>query len=202
MGCRHGWSGPRRGAAELTGSVRIIGGKWRGRRLPVPDRQGLRPSPARVRETLFNWLAIRVGGARCLDLFAGSGALGFEALSRGARAVVMVERDQQLVGLLEASRVRLGATQAEVARADAFKWLEQAHEPFDIVFLDPPFRQGRLARACALLAARGLLVARALVYAETETGARLALAGFTRLKQARAGAVAGSLYQYDVTLAQ
>ena len=115
-----------------TGKIRIIGGQWRGRRLPVADHAGLRPTPDRVRETLFNWLSGAVGGARCLDLFAGTGALGFEALSRGAAAAVMVEQDRQLARQLEATRALLEATGAEILHAEGLAWLAQRRDLFDI----------------------------------------------------------------------
>ncbi len=123
------------------GSVRIIAGRWRGTRLPVADVAGLRPSSDRVRETLFNWLQPWLSGARVLDLFAGSGALGLEAVSRGATQAVLVERDAQLVQALRASVERLQAADAvQVIRADALTWLQAPlFGRFDGVFLDPPF---------------------------------------------------------------
>lgn len=123
------------------GSVRIIGGRWRGTRLPVADVAGLRPSSDRVRETLFNWLQPWLSGARVLDLFAGSGALGLEAVSRGATQAVLVERDAQLVQALHASVERLQAGDTvQVIRADALAWLRAPlFGQFDAVFLDPPF---------------------------------------------------------------
>lgn len=130
------------------GVVRIIGGEWRGTRLPVADVAGLRPTADRVRETLFNWLQPRIVGARVLDLFAGSGALGLEAVSRGAREAVLVERDPGLEASLRQSVARLpGGERARVVRADALAWLRAAPTPdapapdvrFDLVFLDPPF---------------------------------------------------------------
>lgn len=124
---------------QAPGKVRIIAGSWRNSRLDVADLPGLRPTPERVRETLFNWLQPRLPGARCLDLFAGSGALGLEAASRGAGHVVLVERDASLVQRLNAAKARLRATQVEVIQADALHWLQSAHAPFDIVFIDPPF---------------------------------------------------------------
>ena len=125
------------------GSVRIIAGQWRGSRLPVPTRSGLRPSSDRVRETLFNWLAPVLRGARCLDLFAGSGALGFEAASRGAAQVLLVERDPELAAGLRSSAARLAAGQVEIRCADALAVLEDgACGPFDVVFIDPPFAEG------------------------------------------------------------
>ena len=124
------------------GRLRIVGGEWRGRRLPVLDQPGLRPTPDRVRETLFNWLAPLITGARCLDLFAGSGALGFEAASRGAGRVVMIEKSANVVRVLRENRLLLDARQVEVIHADAGPWLAGQAEPFDLVFLDPPFCRG------------------------------------------------------------
>ena len=126
------------------GKVRIIGGRWRNTRLIVPDVAGLRPTSDRVRETLFNWLMPMLPGARVLDLFAGSGALGLEALSRGAAAAVLVERDPALVAALRATVARLpGGEAATVAQADAQTWLgSQAAGGFDLAFLDPPFAAG------------------------------------------------------------
>ncbi len=125
------------------GEVRLIGGEWRGRKLPVPDLPGLRPSGDRGRETLFNWLAPYVPAARCVDLFAGSGALGFEAASRGAEHVDLVEIAPLAVSALVQSRSTLDAKQVDVHRANAVDWIrEQAADRFDIVFLDPPFDSG------------------------------------------------------------
>src|SRR5690606_40251179 len=126
------------------GSVRIVAGRWRGTRLPVADAAGLRPTPDRVRETLFNWLQGRLAGANALDLFAGSGALGLEAVSRGASEAVLVERDPRLAGSLRGTVARLGAgDRVEVACADALAWLRASpRRAFDVVFLDPPFAAG------------------------------------------------------------
>ncbi|GAB2491430.1 16S rRNA (guanine(966)-N(2))-methyltransferase RsmD [Arenimonas alkanexedens] len=122
------------------GSVRIIAGHLRGSKLAVPDRSGLRPSSDRVRETLFNWLQTATPGARALDLFAGTGALGFEAVSRGAARVLMVERDPALAEALRANAGRLKVAQVQVEVADALAWLQRpATEAFDLVLLDPPF---------------------------------------------------------------
>lgn len=126
-----------------TGKVRLIGGRWRGTRLPVPDLPGLRPTSDRVRETLFNWLMPHLPGARVLDLFAGSGALGLEALSRGAASAVLVERDPALVAALRAVTARLpGGDAAQVVQGDALAWLAGKNEGFDLAFLDPPFAAG------------------------------------------------------------
>jgi 16S rRNA (guanine(966)-N(2))-methyltransferase RsmD len=121
------------------GEVRLIGGQWKRSKLPVPPVPGLRPTPDRVRETLFNWLGQDLSGLRCLDLFAGSGALGLEAASRGARDVLLVERDAQLVGALRQHVARFGAQQVQIHAGDALQWLAGAQPGWDVVFLDPPF---------------------------------------------------------------
>lgn len=150
------------------GRIRIVGGRWRGRRLPVPELPGLRPTPDRVRETLFNWLAPVIGGSVCLDLFAGTGALGLEAASRGAKRVVLVDESTRVVESLRDRVADLGAAEVEVHRAEGLGWLRRAGERFDVVFLDPPFRRGLLAPACALLEERELLVAGGYAYLEAE----------------------------------
>ncbi len=130
---------PRRSGSA--GAVRIIGGEWRGTRLPVADLDGLRPTSDRVRETLFNWLQPKIAGARVLDLFAGSGALGFEAASRGAREVLLVEREPGIVRTLRGTADRLKAGErVHIVQADALAWLQAPlHGHFDLVFVDPPF---------------------------------------------------------------
>jgi 16S rRNA (guanine966-N2)-methyltransferase len=148
-------------------SVRIIGGGWRGRRVNFPDLPGLRPTPDRVRETLFNWLQHAVAGARCLDLFAGSGALGLEALSRGAKQLVFVEQAVAASRSLREQLTRLGGEgRAQVVEMGAARYLRSAAEPFDIVFLDPPFGQGALAEYVPLLGEGPWLKPGALVYLE------------------------------------
>ncbi len=132
--------------------VRIIGGRWRRTLLAVADRPGLRPTPDRVRETVFNWLGQDLTGCSCLDLYAGSGALGFEAASRGATRVVMVERDLALVQILRATAERLDAHAIEIVSGDALTRLASLHETFDLVLLDPPFASAELARIAPALA--------------------------------------------------
>jgi 16S rRNA (guanine(966)-N(2))-methyltransferase RsmD len=166
--------------------VRIVGGAWRSRRLHFTPRSGLRPTPDRVRETLFNWLGQDLTGKECLDLFAGSGALGFEAASRGARRVMMVERDAAAYKALEANRAALGGGQVELARAGALEFLAADHRQYDIVFLDPPFATDYWSRLWALLPPR--LTAAALVYCESGDGAPLA-SGWTVWKEDCAGQV-------------
>ena len=131
-------------------SLRIIGGGWRGRRVHFPDSPGLRPTPDRVRETLFNWLQFSVAGTRCLDLFAGSGALGLEALSRGAREVVFVDEAAAVAQTLREELERLGGTAQAPAcvHASAARYLATPGEPFDLIFLDPPFGPRRSAAIC------------------------------------------------------
>jgi 16S rRNA (guanine966-N2)-methyltransferase len=134
------------------GNIRIIGGRWRGTRLAVADAPGLRPTSDRVRETLFNWLMPVLPGARVLDLFAGSGALGLEAVSRGAGGALLVERDPALAQSLRQACERLQAEAVQVIRADALQWLRfPVHGRFDLVFLDPPFDAGLWREALALL---------------------------------------------------
>jgi len=146
--------------------VRIIGGNWRGRRVTLPVGAGVRPTGDRVRETLFNWLAPIIDGARCLDLFAGSGALGLEALSRGARETIFVERDAAAVGQLVRNLEQFECRRASVVHGDALRFLERTPRPFDIVFVDPPFGEIDLQNLCTLLA-RGWLTDGARVYLET-----------------------------------
>lgn len=153
-----------RRAHGVPNRVRIIGGQYRRRLLEFPDRDGLRPTPDRVRETLFNWLGQDLPGWACLDLFAGSGALGFEAASRGAARVVMIERDAAAAAALEKNRELLGAAEVEVARADARDWLAHDRTAWDIVFLDPPFASGLCAPLLADL--HGHLAVEGQVYVE------------------------------------
>ncbi len=152
--------------------LRIIAGQWRGRRLSFPDLPGLRPTPDRVRETLFNWLAPVLPGARCLDLFAGSGALGIEALSRGAAEVVFVERHPLAVRALRDNLERLHARGAVIEQADTLTWLRQPGQPFAIAFLDPPFGEGLLEPACVALEQGGWLTEPAWIYLEGAAEAR------------------------------
>jgi len=175
----------------MTGKVRIISAQWRRRLLRVPDVDGLRPTPARVRETLFNWLAGSIEGARCLDLYAGSGALGFEAASRGAAEVVLVERDKRAVACMREQACALGATQIDVVQADVRSWLQGGASRFDMVFLDPPFGGDDLGQRCAQLQQGSWLAPGALVYLETRaTKASLELPhGWQLLHRQKAGQV-------------
>jgi len=150
--------------------VRIIAGVWRGRRLSFEPVPGLRPTPDRVRETLFNWLSPVIRGARCLDLYAGSGALGLEAASRGAAEVVLVDADARVVAGLHRQVALLGAQQVHVIQADVLRWLAGAASVFDIVFLDPPYRRAMLSAGIRGLEQHGWLADDALIYLEAERG--------------------------------
>jgi len=153
------------------GRLRIVAGNWRSRLLHIADVPGLRPTAERIRETLFNWLAPRIEGARCLDLFAGTGALGLEALSRGAATAVLVENSKRAARSLAENIRALDARGAVLREADAFEYLHAAQDgPFDIVFLDPPFAIDRLDELCRLLAGGPLLAAGAWIYLEEDRG--------------------------------
>ena len=173
------------------GKIRIIAGEYRGRRIPVPERPGLRPTPDRVRETLFNWLGQSLEGLSCLDLFAGSGALGFEAASRGAARVVMLEHDRAVFEILKKTRDVIGANQVELVLADAFAYLKKTSDRFDVVFLDPPFGQNALPAAFRLLKPGP----GARVY--VESGEPFAAGeSWRELKRARAGQVSYQLLEW------
>lgn len=176
------------------GRVRIVGGRWRSRLIDVPARPDLRPTPDRVRETLFNWLGQRLDGCACLDLYAGSGALGFEAASRGAARVVMVESDRAVLAALRRSRERLPAEQVEIVAGDALEYLVRPGECFDVVFLDPPFRQNALPALLAKLPPR--LRPGARVYLEAADAVEPS-PPWRELKRARAGQVSYQLLQWS-----
>lgn len=171
------------------GQVRIIGGHWRGRRIPVPDVPGLRPTPDRIRETLFNWVQPIVAGARCLDLFAGSGALSLEALSRGAAEAVAVDNDATAVASLRRTATILEAEMLRVHQADANVYLARSPYPFDLVFLDPPFASDLLPEIQSRLMA-GWLADPAWIYLECAPGQDKALpTGWQEQRRKRAGDV-------------
>jgi 16S rRNA (guanine966-N2)-methyltransferase len=168
--------------------VRIIGGQWKRSKLPVADKPGLRPTPDRVRETLFNWLGHDLSGWRCLDAFAGSGALGFEAASRGAAEVLLLERDPELVHILQTAKQRLRGTSLRIERAEAIAWMTRARgDSFDLTFIDPPF-DSALAE-CALPLATQLMAAHGLIYLESRHAMAAAPEGWRVHRQGRAGAV-------------
>ena len=184
--------------ASGAGEVRIIGGQWKRTRLPVAQRPGLRPTPDRVRETLFNWLGQDLSGWHCLDAFAGTGALGLEAASRGAASVLLVEQDAALVAQLHQHQQRLQASTVRVQRGDALAALRQvAGQGLDLVFLDPPFDQTALF-VPAVQAAAAALAPQGFIYLEAPsawTQEQLAPLGLALHRHLRAGAVHAHLLQ-------
>jgi 16S rRNA (guanine966-N2)-methyltransferase len=181
--------------------LRIIGGSWRGRRLRFPDVADIRPTPDRVRETLFNWLGTRIRGARCLDLFAGSGALGLEALSRGAREVVFIERHRETARALRELLAEWEAEGARVECSDALELLHGISQPFEIVFIDPPFASQLLSTTAALLEQSSWLAPAALIYVEASAREPLPTLpeNWRLLKAKRAGEVGYHLFERAVT---
>jgi len=180
------------------GRLRIVAGNWRSRLLDIADVPGLRPTAERIRETLFNWLAPTIAGGRCLDLFAGTGALGLEALSRGAASAVFVERSPVAAAMLKDNARKLDAAGATIVHEDALAFLRRGTAgPFDIVFLDPPFAADLLGETCRLLADGTMLAPGALVYLEMDRAAAEPglPAGWQVLKNRTAGNVRYMLVQ-------
>jgi 16S rRNA (guanine966-N2)-methyltransferase len=180
------------------GTVRIIGGKWRGRRLPVPDLPGLRPSGDRSRETLFNWLQARIHGLRCLDLFAGTGALGLEAASRGAAEVVLVESSGAAARAIRENIKALAAENVRVVEGDAIAWLESAGPgTTDLALIDPPFDSGLEHRAIELLTQRECVPTGGMLYVETRRSALPPSlgAGWRQLREKELGEVRMQLFE-------
>ncbi|BEV72388.1 MULTISPECIES: 16S rRNA (guanine(966)-N(2))-methyltransferase RsmD [unclassified Paludibacterium] len=173
--------------------VRIIGGEHRRRLLSFPDSAGLRPTPDRVRETVFNWLGQNLYGKKCLDLFSGSGAMGFEAASRGASSVVMVEKSKAVAASLQSNRQLLAAGNVDVQCTDALQYLRHSREVFDVVFVDPPYDSDLLQQVLPMLP--GLLAPEAVVYLESRQWP--ALAGWTELRRGKAGTVCYGLIARD-----
>ncbi len=180
------------------GQVRIIGGQWRSRKLPVNDVEGLRPTTDRVKETVFNWLAPYVTDARCLDLFSGSGGLSFEALSRYAKSALLLEKDRGAAAQLTKNLSTLKCDNARVKNADSLKFLDKsASEQFDLVFIDPPFRKSLLQQSCQLLEENEWLTDNAVIYIEMESelsGVDMP-SNWQCLKEKNAGQVTFSLWQ-------
>jgi 16S rRNA (guanine966-N2)-methyltransferase len=180
--------------------IKIIGGNWRSRQIEVLDAQGLRPTPNRVRETLFNWLQGDIFNAHCLDLFAGSGALSFEAASRGAKLVLQIENNAAACDVLKANTQKLGASQIQIMQIDALTFLAKLPEkPFEIVFLDPPFGLDLVAQSAELLKKNHFLAPYAKIYVETEKSLQLAIPeNWQLLKDKKAGEVAYRLFEVTV----
>ena len=188
------------------GEVRIIGGLWKRSKLAVPDLPGLRPTPDRVRETVFNWLGQSLAGLRVLDLYAGSGALGLEAASRGAAQALLIEQHPRCVAAISAAAQRLGATQVQVRAADALASahsLARAGERFDVVFIDPPYVGGQ--QLAALRAVQPLVAEQGRVYVETDAADlfdALDAEGWTIWRRGRAGQVHFALLRRNTSDAQ
>lgn len=196
-----------RGQGKSAGKIRIIAGKYKGRKLPVLMEEGLRPTTDRVKETVFNWLMPYIGQANCLDCFAGSGGLGFEALSRGAAQVTLVELNRAAAKQLLANKQLLKADNLTVVHSDALSFLKEdflkpeltasAAKPFDLVFLDPPFRKQLVEQAAQLLN-HCSLAEQALIYVEMEAESKQVIpANWQLLKEKLAGQVIYQLYQYQ-----
>ncbi|MWV11128.1 16S rRNA (guanine(966)-N(2))-methyltransferase RsmD [Pseudomonas sp. R-28-1W-6] len=185
-----------------SGQLRIIGGEWRSRQFSFPMAHGLRPTPNRVRETLFNWLAPYVAGAQVLDCFTGSGALYLEALSRGASGALALDSNHSAIASLRQTLATLKCSNGQLLQTNALQYLEnQAATPYDLVFLDPPFGQNLLEPACALLEGKGWLAKDAWIYTESEAApSTLALPGNWRLhREQKAGQVYYALWQRGAT---
>jgi 16S rRNA (guanine966-N2)-methyltransferase len=196
---RHG--ADRNNGGSPRGRLRIVAGKWRGRLLSVADVTGLRPTPERVRETVFNWLAPRIQTARCLDLFAGTGALGFEALSRGAPRVEFVEVSAKAAATIRQNISLLEALDARLTEGDAMGILRSGiEEPYDVIFLDPPFADDNLAELCRLLHDNGFVTAGSYVYLEQPQDRSIPVlpAGFNVRREKTAGNVRYALLEIAV----
>jgi len=175
----------------LSNQVRIIGGQWRGRKISFPNSEGLRPTSDRIRETLFNWLMGHIVGARCCDFFAGSGALGFEALSRGASWVSFIENNNAVISELRATAKLFNTQACEFFQEDALNYLTRSTDVFDIIFLDPPFHKAYLADCLKLLSTAQCLHEDTLIYVEAEYDLSIDLGplSLNLLKQKKAGKV-------------
>jgi 16S rRNA (guanine966-N2)-methyltransferase len=189
----------KKGSQQSSGSVRIIGGKWRSRNLRFVSVDGLRPTGSRIRETLFNWLAPSIEGARCLDLFAGSGALCFEAISRGADCCIAIEANSQAVSELRHNQAQLTADNLEIVSGDCQKFLERGNtaKPYDIIFLDPPFDLQLHKQASRLLISGNWLASKAQIYCEfPATEAQDLPLSWRLIKDKIAGNVRYCLFEY------
>ncbi len=184
----------------MSARVRIIGGKWRSRMLNFPPVNALRPTPDAVRETLFNWLSLSIDGASCLDLYAGSGALGFEAISRGAKHTVLVEKNLKVVKALRANKELIDTDkQIDVTNCAGLQYIATCDKQFDIIFLDPPFATDELAKASYHINKKSLLKVDGLVYIESPSELKVLPIpeSWVTLKQAQKGAVRYTLAQFQ-----
>ena len=182
---------------SATGQIRIIAGKHRGRKLPVLMAEGLRPTTDRVKETVFNWLMPYIPQTHCLDCFAGSGGLGFEALSRGAKKVMLIELNKAAAKQLQENKTLLAADELTIINNDALSFLQQTNEVFDVVFIDPPFRKALVTQTATALN-KGKLSENAIIYVEMEVESQQQLpSNWQLLKEKTAGQVIYQLYQYQ-----
>lgn len=183
----------------MPNKLRIIGGNWRSRCITFVDAPGLRPTPARVRETAFNWLRNDIFGSRCLDLYAGSGALGFEAASRGAKSVLQVENNALACRALKENAINLGADQIKIVQMDVLRYLAGDTEAFDAVFIDPPFSMGLVVQTCRWLEEKGWLSKQAKIYVEAESTLKLdgMPENWLQLKRKVAGEVGYHLFERE-----
>ena len=189
--------------SSQSGEIRIIGGQWRGRKLKVHNKEGLRPTTDRLKETLFNWLMMDIRGARVLDAFAGAGSLCFEAASRGAAQVIGIEKDKQAASQLKANCEQLKAnTQVHILQGDFFAVIKSQSQAFDLVFIDPPFHKGFMPKVIQALFEQDSLADHALLYLEQETNSEFDLINcewgthFQLLKEKTAGQVSAQLFRY------
>lgn len=180
----------------MQGNIRIIGGRFKGKKIPVLTEATLRPTPNRVRETLFNWLMHDLPEAMCLDAFSGSGALGLEALSRGAKKVVLLEKSREIYAALKKTVASFDSQGIEIYHEDAFDYLKQTSLTFDIIFLDPPFQSDLLQKCLDLLKKTSVLTPNGRVYVESEEPITPAPEGWECLRHQKAGAVYYGLYSY------
>lgn len=185
-----------------TGEIRIIGGTFKGRKLKVHDKEGLRPTTDRLKETLFNWLMMDIRGANVLDCFAGAGSLGFEALSRGAASLICIEKDKHAANQLKVNCGVLQAnTQVSVLQGDFFAKVQQLSGPFDLVFVDPPFHKGMAAKTIESLFSEGLISVDSIVYLEQESNSSYDITTsefaehFELIKEKQAGQVLAQLFR-------
>ncbi len=189
-------------SSTSAGEIRIIGGKFKGRKLKVHDKEGLRPTTDRLKETVFNWLMLDIRGAKVLDCFAGAGSLGFEAISRGAESLTCIEKDKQAANQLKANCAVLKAdTQISVLQGDFFAKAQQLSEPFDLVFIDPPFHKGMAEKTIESLFNQNLISTDSIVYLEQEANSDFSIEAsefaekFDMLKEKKAGQVLAQLYR-------
>ena len=173
--------------AGYENEIKIIGGLYKGKLIPLKDAEGLRPTPARVRETIFSWLGTNIENAKVLDLFAGSGALGFEALSRGAAKVTLVEMNPQTVSTLNSVAETFKTDKIEVVKSDALSYLENTSQKFDVIFVDPPYKLDIYEKTLSLILKRNLIDDNSVIYVEMRNGSNQIVPGLECIREQTAG---------------